>query len=134
MKLLPVAQAAGDVISCPVRFWVTLIMLAALVIGPGTSVAASVCRHAGVTAHIAARESRDPAKATAAFAEESAGAVAAKKSAPSGGASFSAPADMLAPAALPLPAVEAATLAPHAADALALASLNPRPPLPPPLG
>ncbi|TMJ16659.1 MAG: hypothetical protein E6G94_03490 [Alphaproteobacteria bacterium] len=116
------------------RFWVTLIMLAALVFGPGTSVAASICRHDGMTAHIAARESGNLAKAASALAEESAGAVAAKKSAPASGASVSAPADMLAPPPLPLPAIEAATLAPHATEIPALAGLNPRPPLPPPLG
>jgi len=109
-------------------------MLAALVFGPGTSVAASICRHDGMTAHIAARESGNLAKAASALAEESAGAVAAKKSAPASGASVSAPADMLAPPPLPLPAIEAATLAPHATEIPALAGLNPRPPLPPPLG
>jgi hypothetical protein len=116
-----------------VRSLFTLFMLVALVIGQGTSLATSICRHASVQAHAAARQSADSGKAAVAFAEETADAVASKK----GSASNSAP-DLVQAALLP-PSPSAAgmfpreNMLPPPTDRPRLAGISLRPPLPPPV-
>jgi hypothetical protein len=116
-----------------VRSLFTLLMLVALVMGQGTSLATSICRHASVQAHVEARQSGDSRKAAVAFAEETADAVAAKK----GSASNSAP-DLVQAALLP-PSPSAAgifpreTMLPPPTDRPRLAGISLRPPLPPPV-
>jgi uncharacterized membrane protein len=116
-----------------VRFLITLFLLAAFVLTQGTSLAASICHHASVQGHIAARESHDSRKAFVAFAEEAAGSVASKKGATSHGASTPAPPDLLTPPAPTAVVLVQASTFPRATDGPPLAGLSLRPPLPPPL-
>ena len=115
-----------------VRSVFTLFMLMALVMGQGTSLATSICRHSSVQAHAAARHSADSRKSAVAFAEESADAVAAKKASPANSA-----ADSLLTALLP-PSPSAARMfplermLPPSTDRPWLAGISLRPPLPPP--
>ena len=58
----------------------TLIM-SALFLGQGVSVAAAMCRHGSADAHATARDSRDGSISAAALAEETAASVVEKKGA-----------------------------------------------------
>jgi hypothetical protein len=111
----------------------TLFVLIALVVGQGTALATSVCRHASVQAHVAARQSADSGKAAVAYAEESADAAASKKGSTSNTSSAPALAAMLPPS----PSAEATfpreRMLLRAADRPPLIGLSLRPPLPPPL-
>src|SRR6185437_304127 len=98
------ADRAGDVISCRVRPLFTLLMLVALVLGQGTSLATSICRHASVHDHAVARQSSDSRKAAVAFAEETAAAAASKKGSTSSTSSAPALAALLPPSPLAAPA------------------------------
>jgi hypothetical protein len=128
-----VADRAGDVISCLVRSLITLFVLAALVLAQGTSLAASVCRHASLMDHIAARQSHDPGKAAIAVAEETAAAVDAKKGSPSSNGSVSPPADLLPPSTPAALLCLGESVPPCATDRPPLVGISVRPPLPPPL-
>jgi hypothetical protein len=116
-----------------VRLLFTLLMLVALVMGQGTSLANSICRHASVEAHVAARQSADSRKAAVAFAEESAGEAASKKGSTSNGASGAVLAAMLpsTPAAAMIFPRE--KMLPRQTDRPRLVGISLRPPLPPPL-
>lgn len=116
-----------------VRTLVTFFLLAAFVLTQGTSVAASICHHGSLQNHIAARQSHDSHKAFGAFAEEAAGAVAAKKGATSHGTSTPAPPDLLTPRPPVLVAFTRASVFPHATDGPPLAGLSLPPPVPPPV-
>jgi len=116
-----------------VRSLFTLFVLMALVVGQGTALATSVCRHASAEAHVAARHSADSGKAAIAYAEESADAAASKKGSTSNTSSAPALAAMLPPsppAALGFPRE---TILLRATERPPLAGLSLRPPLPPPL-
>ena len=65
----------------------TLIM-SALFLGQGVSVAAAMCRHGSADAHATARDSRDGSVSAAALSEETAASVVEKKGALSGSASL----------------------------------------------
>src|SRR3954470_25010392 len=127
-----IADRRSDVISCRVRPLFTLLMLAALVVTQGTSLATSICRHASIQDHIAARQRLDPRKAAVAFDEETADAASAKKA--SGSSADSGP--VLA-ALLPPPPAAAIypgdRMRPRATDSPRLLGISLRPPLPPPL-
>src|SRR3954462_11538302 len=86
------ANRSSDGISCAVRTLFTLFILVALVMGQGTSLASSICRHASIQAHEAARRSADSRKAGVASAEATAYAAASKK----GSTSNASPAPVLA--------------------------------------
>jgi hypothetical protein len=111
----------------------TWLMVVVLVVGQGSSVAASVCRHRDMSDHVAARHSQDRSIAAVALTEEAAASVAAKKGAVSGGESASAPMDMLPPAAIVVPAPPVERMARRVADDPTPASAPVRPLLPPPL-
>jgi hypothetical protein len=116
-----------------VRSLFVLFVLFALVVGQGTALATSVCRHASVAAHVAARQSADSGKAAFAFAEETADAAASKKGSTSNTSAGPALAALLPPSA---PAVATFPREPvllRAADRPPLVGLSLRPPLPPPL-
>jgi hypothetical protein len=108
-------------------------MLVALVMGQGTSLATSICRHASVQAHAAARRSADSRKSAAALAEETADAVAAKKGSTSNSASDSVLAALLPRAPSAAGMFPRETLLPATTDRPGLAGISLRPPLPPPL-
>jgi hypothetical protein len=128
-----VADSARDVISCRVRSLFTLFMLVALVMGQGTSLATSICRHASVQAHVAARRSADSRKAVVAFAEEAADAVAAKKGSTSNGAADPVLAALLPPSPSAARMFPRENMLPPPTDRPRLAGLSLRPPLPPPV-
>lgn len=110
----------------------SLLILAALVLAQGTSLASSICRHGSLQAHMAARQSHDARAVAVAFAEEAAADTASKK----GSASNADTGPLLT--VLPPPSAPAAILfagerlLPQATDRPALAGISPRPPLPPP--
>jgi hypothetical protein len=106
-------------------------MLAALVMAQGTSLATSICSHASIQAHVAARQSLDRGKAAVAFAEETADAAAAKKgSSTAAGPVLEA---LLPPSPTATPSPRERTV-PQATDLPRLVGISLRPPLPPPLG
>jgi hypothetical protein len=115
-----------------VRSLFTLFVLVALVLGQGTALATSVCRHASVAAHVAARQSADSGKAAAAYAEETADA-AAKKGSTSNTSAGPALAALLPPSPPAVATFPRETLLLRAADRPPLVGLSLRPPLPPPL-
>jgi hypothetical protein len=116
-----------------VRSLFALFVLFALVLGQGTSLATSICQHASVKAHEAARQSADSGKAAVAFAEETADAAASKKGSTSNPGSAPVLAALLppSPSADATPAREKMLL--RATDRPPLAGISVRPPLPPPL-
>jgi hypothetical protein len=117
----------------PVKSVFSLLMLVVLVLAQGTSLATSICRHASIQDHIAARQSLDSGKAAVAFAEETAGAAAAKKGSiadGSSGSAFAALPPVATPAAAMLPRE---AMLPEATDRPPLVGISLRPPLPPPL-
>ena len=126
-------QPAGDVISWPVRPLFTLLMLVALVLTQGTSLAASICRHASAEAHHAALHSADSRKAAAAFAEDTADAAASKKGSPSNSSSAPALAALLPPSPAAAALFPRERMVPRATDRPRLVGISLRPPLPPPL-
>src|SRR3954451_727292 len=107
-------------------------MLVALVVGQGTSLASSICKHASVQAHAEARHSLDSRKAAVAFAEETADAAASKK----GSTSNASPAPVLAALLPPTPTAAILfpreNMLPRATDRPLLTGISLRPPLPPP--
>jgi hypothetical protein len=110
----------------------TILMIVALVIAHGSSVAAAVCHHQDAHEHALARQSRDPKVAAVSLAEDAAGAVDSKKASQSASNSIQWPTDLLPvtlPAFLSRP-VEPIRLRP--ADQAALASASIRPLLEPP--
>jgi hypothetical protein len=111
----------------------SLFVLVALVLGQGTALATSVCRHASAQAHVAARQSADSGKAAAAFAEETADAAASKKGSTSNTSAGPALAALLPPSPPAVAAFPRETLLLRAADRPPLVGLSLRPPLPPPL-
>src|SRR3954470_24659950 len=128
-----IADRRSDVISCRVRPLFTLLMLAALVLTQGTSLATSICRHASIQDHIAALQSLDPRKAAVAFAEETADAASAKKA--SGSSAESGPVLVALLPSSPDAAVHPRDrMLPQATHEPRLAGISLRPPLPPPLG
>jgi hypothetical protein len=116
-----------------VRPLFTLFVLVALVLGQGTALATSVCRHASAQAHVAARQSADSGKAAGAFAEETAAAAASKKGSTSNTSSGPALAVLLPPSPSATLTFPRETLLLHATDRPPLVGLSLRPPLPPPL-
>jgi len=116
-----------------VRTLLTLFMLVALVMGQGTSLANSICRHASAEAHAAARQSADSRKAAAAFAEESADAAASKKGSTSNGASGPVLAALLPPTPAAATVFPREKMLPRQTDRPRLVGISLRPPLPPPL-
>ena len=128
-----VADRRSDVISCPVKSLLTLFILAALVLGQGTSLATSICRHAGFQDHVAARQSHDTRRAAAALAEETAGAAAEKKGSAANGSSAPMLAALLPPSAPDAAAFPRERMLPRATDRPALVGISLRPLLPPPL-
>jgi hypothetical protein len=78
------------------RFWVFLV-ISALFLGQGFSVAAAICHHRDARDHAMARQSRDPVVAAAALGEETAASVVEKKGALAAG-SLSLAVAVLAPA------------------------------------
>jgi hypothetical protein len=116
-----------------VRYLFTLFVLVALVLGQGTALATSVCRHASAQAHVAARQSADSGKAAAAYAEETADAAASKKGSTSNTSSAPALAVLLPPSPSAVAAFPREPMLHRATDRPPLASLSLRPPLPPPL-
>jgi hypothetical protein len=116
-----------------VRSLFTLFVLIALVLGQGTALATSVCRHASAQAHVAARQSADSGKAAAAYAEETADAAASKKGSTSNTSAGPALAALLPPSPSPVATFPRETVILRAADRPPLAGLTLRPPLPPPL-
>jgi hypothetical protein len=107
-------------------------MLTALVLTQGTSLATSICQHASIQDHIAARQSLDSRKAAVAFAEETADAAAAKKGSASSAGSGTVLAALLppSPAAVIYPRER---MLPQATDRSRLHGISLRPPLRPPL-
>jgi hypothetical protein len=116
-----------------VRSLFVLFVLFALVLGQGTSLAASICRHASIQAHAEARRSADSGKAAVAFAEETADAAASKK----GSTSNTGSGPVLAALLPSSPSAEATfpreRMLLRATDRPPLAGISVRPPLPPPL-
>jgi hypothetical protein len=111
----------------------TLLMLVALVMGQGTSLANSICRHASVQAHVAALQSADSRKAASALAEESAGEAASKKGSTSNGASASVLAALLPPTPAAATMFPREKMAPRQTDRPRLVGISLKPPLPPPV-
>jgi hypothetical protein len=124
---------SGMLSRAPVRSLFTLFVLFALVLGQGTALATSVCRHASAAAHVAARQSADSGKAAIAFAEETADAAASKKGSTSNTSSAPALAAMLPPSPLAAATFPREIMLLHATDRPPLVGLSLRPPLPPPL-
>ena len=65
-----------------------ILIMSALFLGQGVSVAAAMCRHGSADAHATARDSRDGSVSAAALFEETAASVVEKKGALSGSASL----------------------------------------------
>lgn len=65
-----------------------ILIMSALFLGQGVSVAAAMCRHGSADAHATARDSRDGSVSAAALLEETAASVVEKKGALSGSASL----------------------------------------------
>lgn len=110
----------------------TLIMIFALVMGHGSSVAAAICRHQSGGEHIAARQSHDAKISVIALGEEAAAAVNSKKSAPADGGSVSWPADMLPAPKFRAPFSLTDPVGPKPADAKVLIGTSVPPLLEPP--
>ena len=108
-------------------------MVVALVMGQGTSLATSICRHTSSQAHEAARESADSWKSAAAFAEETADAAASKKGSTSNASSAPALAALLPPSPAAAILFPREKMLPRATDRPRLVGISLRPPLPPPL-
>ncbi len=75
--------------------FLALLMIFAIVIGQGSSVAAAICHHQSLAEHIAARHSSDRHVAAVSLREEAAASVASKKGSQSASASIQWPAEML---------------------------------------
>lgn len=75
----------------------TLFMIFGLVVGQGSSMAASVCHHQDAREHALARESRDAKVAAVSIREDAAAAAVAKKASGSADASDHWPAELLPP-------------------------------------
>ncbi|HEX8062203.1 MAG TPA: hypothetical protein VF535_03215 [Allosphingosinicella sp.] len=105
----------------------TLMMIFALVVAHGSSVAAAICRHQDGGAHVAALQSEDAAISAAAHGEESAAKAGSKKGAPADSSSVSWPSDMLPTPGLPVPfrAGEPVERRPAATAVLVGASVRP---------
>jgi hypothetical protein len=116
-----------------VRPLFTLFVLVALVLGQGTALATSVCRHASVQAHVAARQSADSGKAAVAYAEETADAAASKKGSTSNTSAGPALAALLPPSPSAATTFARETMLLRATDRPPLVGLSLRPPVPPPL-
>jgi hypothetical protein len=114
------------------RVLLKLMMVLAIVVGNGSSVAAAICQHRNASEHALARASRDAKVAAAALTEETAASVNAKKGSP-GNSNSTAPSDMLAPASLMIPPRSLEPLRLRARDAPILAGTSLPPLLRPPL-
>jgi hypothetical protein len=86
-----------------VRRLLTLLMLLALVVGQGSTLAAAICQHQSLREHIAARQGPDRKAAAAALTEEAAASVAGKKGALGGAGAAAGPVLSLPPAPFALP-------------------------------
>lgn len=75
--------------------FLAFLMIFAVVVAHGSSVAAAICQHQSVADHVAARQSSDRKIAAVSLHEESAAATVSKKGSQSAGASVHWPADML---------------------------------------
>lgn len=105
----------------------SLLMILALVMTQGTSMAQAVCRHASAQEHVQARQSHDAGIAAVSIREDAAAAEASKKASQSADTSGHWPAQMLPPVAEqpPVRAAEPLRLRPAPAAALASASIPP---------
>jgi hypothetical protein len=110
----------------------TLMMILAVVVAHGSSVAAAICRHQDGVAHIAALQSDDAGISAAAHGEESAAKAGSKKGAPADSSSVSWPSDMLPAPGLPVPFRADEPLKPSPADTAVLIGASVRPLLEPP--
>jgi hypothetical protein len=115
-----------------VRRLLTLLMLLSLVVGQGTSLAASICQHRSLREHIAARQGPDRNAAATALAEEAAASVAGKKGALGGGGVAAGPVLTLPPAAFAMPVRVAEPVRVRIVDEPPLAGTSVRPLLQPP--
>jgi len=107
--------------------FLALLMIFAIVIGQGSSVAAAICHHQSLAEHIAARQSGDAHVAAVSLREEAAASVASKKGSQSASASPHWPAEML-PASVdaePFRTIEPVRFAPAVEPALKSASTPP---------
>lgn len=75
--------------------FLAFLMIFAVVVAHGSSVAAAICQHRSVADHVAARQSSDRKIAAVSLHEESAAAAASKKGSQSASASVHWPTDML---------------------------------------
>lgn len=107
-------------------------MLLALVVGQGSSLAAAICRHQSLGAHVAAREGTDRKAAAAALTEETAASVAGKKGALGGAGVAAGPVLILPPQSFTLPPRVAEPIRVRIADSPPLAGTSVRPLLQPP--
>lgn len=107
--------------------FLTFLMIFAVVVAHGSSVAAAICHHQSIGEHVAARQSLDRKVAAVSLHEEAAADVASKKGSQSAGASVHWPAEML-PAniqAEPFRVVEPVRFQQVAVSALSSASVRP---------
>jgi len=107
--------------------FLAFLMIFAVVVAHGSSVAAAICHHQTIGEHIAARQSRDQKVAAVSVQEEAAADVASKKGSQSASASVHWPAEML-PANLdaePFRAVEPVRFQPRTQTALKSAPVRP---------
>jgi len=111
----------------PMTRLLSLLMILALVITQGTSMAQAVCRHASAQEHAQARESGDARIAAVSIQEDAAAAAAAKKASQAPDSSGHWPAELLPPlaAAAPVRVAEPLRLRPGAFAPLASASIPP---------
>jgi hypothetical protein len=107
-------------------------MLLALVVGQGSSLAAAICRHQSLSAHVAARLGPDRKAAAAALTEEAAASVAGKKGALGGAAAAAGPVLTLPPTPFALPPRVAEPIRVRVTDEPPLAGTSVRPLLQPP--
>jgi hypothetical protein len=107
--------------------FLSFLMIFAVVIGHGSSVAAAICHHQSFAEHVAARQSLDHKVSAVSLHEDAAAAVASKKGSQSASASVHWPAEML-PASVdaePFRALEPVRFQPAVQPALKSASLRP---------
>ena len=107
--------------------FLAFLMIFAVVIAHGSSVAASICHHQTLGEHIAARQSADHEVAAVSLREEAAASVASKKASQSASASVHWPTEMLPPSmdAEPFRVLEPVRFEPAAQPALKSASVGP---------
>jgi hypothetical protein len=110
----------------------TLLMIFALVVAHGTSVAAAICSHESVRQHAAARQSPDAGVSAVALREEAADSHAARKAALADAGSISWVFDILPAPGLAVPPVGAEAVVRRPAPTEIPAGISLRPLLEPP--